>query len=191
LSDQKVKIPSWNVFRRKSLRAMSSSTARRSRKGNEAEDVTLGPEWTCILGKLKGINDDLRNWPLSALYTAEYDEHGERVPVLLNFECDASVLQEIEDSRAVTFYGGRHLGQEPGGVELFGKSKGKGFDPQMNRVEKSIVADFFRNTDNWAPDFPFFMPNLCVSGPAPCVCEDGTRSWGVVGARHEHNAKCC
>jgi hypothetical protein len=106
-----------------------------------------------LLSTLKGTEPDLRMWPLSELYAHELDDEGVRIPVELGFECPARVLREIEESRAITFHGARHLGQEPCGVELFGKNKGKGFDPRMNREEKAIVADFFRNTDNWARRF--------------------------------------
>jgi hypothetical protein len=136
-----------------------SATKRRSRKGDEADDLELGSEWTCMLSKLKATEPDLRMWPLSDLLSCEFDDQGERIPVKLAFECPASVLQEIEDSRAVTFYGGRHLGQEPCGLELYGLQKGKGCDPRMNREEKSIVADFYRNTDNWAMNLLLFSPD--------------------------------
>ena len=147
--DQKFKNQVWNVFRRKSIRAMSG-TPRRSRKGTEADDEVLSAGWTCLLSYLTDIEPDLRNWPLCELYAVDLDDQGERIGVELNFECPASVLAQIEAFREITFHGGRHLGQEPGGLELFGAYAGKGCDPRMNREEKSIVAEFFRNLDNWA-----------------------------------------
>jgi len=148
--DQKFKNQVWNVFPRKSIRAMSGTpSARRSRKGTEADDEVLSAGWTCLLSYLTDIEPDLRLWPLCELYAFDFDDQGARIGVELNFDCPASVLEQIEAFRATTFHGGRHLGQEPGGLELFGAHAGKGCDPRMNREEKCIVADFFRNIDNW------------------------------------------
>jgi len=129
-----------------------SGTPRRSRKGTEADDEVLSAGWTCLLSYLTKIQPDLRNWPLCQLYAFDFDDQGERIGVELNFDCPAEleVLAKIEAFRETTFHGGRHLGQEPGGLELFGPYAGKGYDPRMNRQEKAIVADFFRNIDNWA-----------------------------------------
>jgi hypothetical protein len=126
-----------------------SITARRSKKGTEADEPSLGVEWTCLLNILRQHNKDLRMWPLAEIYRRQTDEYGERIPLKLPFDLSPAVLAELDQWRAVTFNESRHLGMEPFGIEIFEKNAGKGCDPKMNTEEKSIVADFFRNTDNW------------------------------------------
>jgi hypothetical protein len=145
---------------------MFIARARRSRMQHPRKhDEVLGPEWRCLLGLMRDHQPDLGKWPLTDVYAARED--GEELD--LSFACPPEIRNELEKARVVTFSGGRHLGQEPCGLELFGTEVGKGFDPAMNAKDTAVVVEFFRNIDNWVWSALCFCADSCVAGTEPCV----------------------
>jgi hypothetical protein len=126
---------------------MDIVTARRSRmKHDESEDVTLGPEWICLMSLLKKGNAELRHWPLTLIYLKR-DEADD--PMDFGFVVAQELRDAMMNAVLTAFPKGRRFGLQPCGLELFGKNTKKGYDPGMNAHEKAVIKDFFRNTDNW------------------------------------------
>ena len=119
---------------------------RRSRFTHEEQaDEILGDDWTCVLAHLEEHWPDktLLEWSLDDLYSVDVWDTFTRD----DKKTSAAVL--LQDARNVTFPSKRGLGNEPAGLEIFGKLMGKGFDPKPNPEEFATIREFVRNTDNW------------------------------------------
>lgn len=116
--------------------------ARRSRMAHpESGQTCLSDKWACVLSWLVEVGP-ITSWQLWAIY-------GEDVEHDCATLMGADLLNRISAAQKVTFSHGRHLGQEPCGLELFGPLVGQGYDPGLTDAHKEICAEFVRNLDNW------------------------------------------